>query len=61
MVKCTDCRLSRLMQRGKDPIIAECRAKPDGYILQWQREVASVSRCCDFYIKDNNEKEIKKI
>ena len=44
-VQCLTCRLARLMQREKNPIIAVCT-------LTHEREVARVQRQCSGYVRN---------
>ena len=44
-VQCLTCRLARLMQREKNPIIAVCT-------INHEREVASVRRQCAGYVRN---------
>ena len=44
-VQCLSCRLARLMQREKNPVIAVCT-------LTREREVAKVRRQCAGYVRN---------
>lgn len=52
-VQCITCKKAVLMQRGNNPVIADCSYT--GY-----KEVAASYRLCYGYEKDTKEKPIKK-
>ena len=62
LVRCRDCFWANLMQYGTDPIIAECRQKPNYYNekFPYERDVANAMRLCPKYQhQDQSEKSIQ--
>lgn len=61
VVCCMDCFWANLIQYGSNPVLAECRKKPntDNARFPYQREVASSRWICPLYKHDGSEKEIE--
>ena len=61
VVCCMDCFWANLIQYGNNPVLAECRKKPNMYNerFPYQREVASSRWICPLYKHDGSEKEIE--
>lgn len=62
-VDCTDCLHANLVQYDapRDPLLAECHAKPQPYSLRfpYQVEIARCKRACPFHEHTNAEKVIE--
>lgn len=61
LVCCMDCQHSRLMRYGSNPVLAECRKKPQpgNDRFPYQREVARPLRQCGLYKHTDEPKEIE--
>ena len=62
VVCCRDCAWANLIQYGNNPVLAECRKKPnpDNEKFPYERMVASTRWICPIYSKGNGEKIIEK-
>ena len=62
LVCCKDCFWANLIQYGDNPVLADCRKKPnDGNEkFPYQREVASAKWICPTYKHQEEEKFIQK-
>lgn len=62
VVCCMDCLWAHLIQYGNDPVLAECRKRPNegNERFPYEREVASARWICPLYKLDVNPKDIEK-
>ena len=62
VVCCRDCAWANLIQYGTNPVLAECRKRPnpDSDKFPYERMVASTRWICPTYKHDDQEKEIEK-
>ena len=61
---CKDCRWAELLQYGNDPLLAECRRKPQpGNVrFPYEREVARAIRTCAMYeYEDEARKKVRRL
>lgn len=62
IVSCRDCKWANLIQYDENPVLAECRKKPNitSTKFPYDIDVASTPRFCDMHKKDETEKMIEK-
>lgn len=62
LVCCKDCFWANLIQYDNNPVLAECRQKPNYYNekFPYERDVASSLKYCDMHKHDDAEKFIQK-